>query len=59
MSSTQDKFSDRTAGFSNARQEGGKAIENATDSAASLLSSAKASAGDIAGNAAENTEVHS
>jgi ABC-type transporter Mla subunit MlaD len=53
MSSNQDKFSDRPASFSNARQEGGKAIEKATDSAASLLSSAKASAGDIAGNAAE------
>ena len=48
MSSTQDRFPDRAA-----RQEGGKAIENATQSAANMLSSAKASAGDLAGNAVE------
>ena len=43
MSSSHEKFPDRTADFSKAGEEGGKAIENATDSAASLLSSAKAS----------------
>jgi ABC-type transporter Mla subunit MlaD len=52
-SSTDDKFPDRTVDFSNARQEGGKAIEIATDAAAGMLSSAKASAGDFADNAAE------
>ena len=53
MSSSHEKFPDRKADFSKAGEEGGKAIENATDAAASLLSSAKASAGDFAGNAAE------
>ena len=53
MSSSHEKFPDRTADFSKAGEEGGKAIENVTHSAASLLSSAKESAGDFAGNAAE------
>ena len=39
MSSSHEKFPDRTADFSKAGEEGGKAIENATDAAASLLSS--------------------
>ena len=41
MSSSHEKFPDRTADFSKAGEEGGKAIENVTHSAASLLSSAK------------------
>ena len=53
MSSNPGTFPNRTAGFSDAPKEGSKVRESATDAASGLLSSAKASATDFVGNAAE------
>ena len=53
MNPTEGKFPNRPSDFSTVSKEGGKALEDATGSAADMLKSAKASASDFAGNAAE------
>jgi ABC-type transporter Mla subunit MlaD len=53
MSSTDGTFPDRTTDFSDARKEGGKAVESASESASKLMNAAKSSASDLASNAAE------
>ena len=53
MNSTEGKFPNRQSDFSTVSKEGGKAFEDAKGSAADMLTSAKASASDFAGSAAE------
>lgn len=53
MSSTHDTFPDRTTDFSDSRKEGGRAVRSASESASKLTNAAKASASDLASNAAE------
>ena len=53
MSSTHNTFPDRTSDFTDARKEGAKAIDSASESASKLMSAAKTSASDLASNAAE------
>jgi ABC-type transporter Mla subunit MlaD len=53
MTSTHGTFPDQTNDFSDARKEGRKAIVSASESASKLMSAAKASASDLATNAAE------
>lgn len=53
-SNSPSTFPDRATDFSTARKEGEKALNSASESASALLSGAKASASEFAGNAADS-----